>query len=121
MIGMPRITLIRVALKPDRRPMPETRIIAQTSPSAVESSSDPIVTTIVSATPLSRIGKNSTASRQKPFISGSALQTPFVEDLVHRAVRLQLRQGGIDLAEQLGLALAHADADRADRDGLVAR
>ena len=31
-----------------------------------------------------------------------------------------LRERGVDLAEQRGLALAHADADRADGDGLIA-
>src|SRR3954451_11614527 len=120
MIGMPRITLIRLALRPDRILMPETRIIAQISPRTVESSNDPMVTTIVSTTPLSRIGKNSTASCQKPFIGRSALQAPFVEDLVHRPIRFQLGKRGVDLALQPRLALAHADADRADRDGLVA-
>lgn len=68
MIGMPRITLITLALRPDRKPMPETRIRAQTSPSNVDRISEPMVTTIVSATPFRRIGKNSTVSRQKPCI-----------------------------------------------------
>jgi len=68
MIGMPRITLIRLALSIDSTLMPETRIIAQIRPSTVESSSEPMVTKIVSTTPLIRIGKNSTASCQKPFI-----------------------------------------------------
>src|SRR3954469_15871830 len=130
MIGMPRITLIRLALSSDRTRMPETRIIAQTRPSTVESSSEPIVTTIVSTTPLIRIGKNSAASCQKPFIdqlssigrwrSTLCLQTPFIKDLVDGAIGLQLGERGIDLAEQRGFALAHADADRADGDGLVA-
>ena len=62
MIGMPRITLIRPALRPTSTPMPDTRISAQNSPSTVDSTSEPIVTTIVSQTPCSRIGKNSTAS-----------------------------------------------------------
>ena len=48
--------------------MPDTRISAQTRPSTVDSSSEPIVTMIVSATPLIRIGRNSTASRQKACI-----------------------------------------------------
>ncbi len=73
MIGMPRITLIRLALSIDRALMPETRIIAQIRPSTVESSSEPMVTTIVNATPLIRIGKNSAASCQKPFIGQPAM------------------------------------------------
>src|SRR5947209_1532513 len=130
MIGMPRITLIRLALSIDRALMPDTRIIAQTRPSTVESSNEPMVTMIVSATPLIRIGKNSTASCQKPFINQPSsiglsrstlrLQAPFIEDLLDGAVGLQLRERGVDLAEQRGLALAHADADRADRGRLVA-
>src|SRR3954454_23560383 len=130
MIGMPRITLIRLALSSDRTRMPETRIIAQTRPSTVESSSEPMVTTIVRTTPLIRIGKNSAASCQKPFIdqpssiglsrSTLRLQAPFIEDLLDGAVGLQLGERGVDLAEQRGLALAHADADRADGDRLVA-
>ena len=51
MIGMPRITLISPALSPVRMPMPDTRIKAQTRPSAVDSNSEPMVTMIVSATP----------------------------------------------------------------------
>src|SRR5262245_33394054 len=114
MIGMPRITLIRLALSPDSAAMPETRIIAQTRPSTVESRSEPIVTTIVSATPFMRIGKNSTASCQKPFIgrpsdslyrSPLCFLAPFVEDLVDGAVRLQLRKRGVDLAEQRAIVL----------------
>src|SRR6476660_3248131 len=129
MIGMPRITLIRLALSIDSALTPETRIIAQTRPSTVESSSEPMVTTIVSATPLIRIGKNSTASCQKPFIgklsislylSALRLLAPFFEDLVDGAVGLQLGKRGVDLAEQRALPLAQADADRADGDGLVA-
>src|SRR3954447_13618892 len=130
MIGMPRITLIRLALSSDRTRMPETRIIAQTRPSTVESTSEPMVTTIVSTTPLIRIGKNSAASCQKPFIdqpssigrwrSTLCLQAPFIEDLVDGAVGLELGQRGVDLAEQRGLALADADADRADGGRLVA-
>src|SRR5882724_11817575 len=65
MIGMPRITLIRPALKPCRTRRPETRINAQSSPRAVDSSSEPTVTTIVSRTPCSRIGMKSVASRRK--------------------------------------------------------
>ena len=102
--------------------MPETRISAQTSPSTVDSSSEPMVTTIVSQTPCSRIGKNSTASL--PETSASAqisashralgirrlgLQAPFLEDLVDGAVGLELGERGVDLAEQLGVALADAD------------
>ena len=49
MIGMPRITLISPALSTDSTPMPETRISAQTRPSTVDSSSEPMVTMIVSA------------------------------------------------------------------------
>src|SRR3954452_7287996 len=99
MIGMPRITLIRLALSIDSALMPETRIIAQIRPSTVESSSEPMVTMIVSTTPLIRIGKNSTASCQKPFIGKPSskslhrkaliepllalgLLAPFLEDLV---------------------------------------
>src|SRR3954466_14407216 len=127
MIGMPRITLIRLALSSDRMRMPETRIIAQTRPSTVESSSEPMVTTIVSTTPLIRIGKNSAASCQKPFIdqlssigrgrSTLCLQTPFIEDLVDGAVGLQLGERGVDLAEQRGVARAHPAADPAAAGG----
>ena len=45
--------------------MPETRISAQISPRTVDRSSEPMVTTTVSQTPCSRIGRNSTASRRK--------------------------------------------------------
>ena len=70
MIGMPRITLIRPALKPTSTPMPDTRVSAQNSPSTVDNASEPMVTTIVSQTPCSRIGKNSTASLRN-FCIGS--------------------------------------------------
>src|ERR1700724_1765488 len=65
MIGMPRITLIRLALSPDRARRPETRIKAQSSPRMVDRISEPMVTRIVSHTPCSRIGMNSAASRRK--------------------------------------------------------
>ena len=70
MIGMPRITLIRPALRLASTPMPDTRNIAQNSPSTVDNASEPMVTTMVSQTPCSRIGKNSTASL-KNFCIGS--------------------------------------------------
>jgi hypothetical protein len=73
MIGMPRITLTRPAARVDTAPMPETRIRAQTMPSTVESSSEPIVTMMVSATPCNRIGRNSAASRRKLCIGYSVI------------------------------------------------
>src|SRR5437764_9559960 len=118
MTGMPRITLIKPALRPDRTRMPDTRIIAHSKPSTVDSSSEPMVTTTVSQTPCSRIGRNSIVSRRKfcigsdhalpakPFRealigrpqSGSfGLQTPSVENLVHGAVCFQLGKRGVDL------------------------
>src|SRR5882672_6260945 len=65
MIGMPRITLIRPALRPDRTRMPDTRIRAHSNPSTVDSSREPMVTTTVSQTPCNRIGRNSAVSRRK--------------------------------------------------------
>src|ERR1700722_6805294 len=131
MIGMPRITLIRPALSPDSARRPETRIIAQTSPRMVDSSSEPTVTTIVSQTPCSRIGRNSVASRRKFCIysdhallftrvspdhgSGAlGLEAPLVENLLDRAIGLQFGQRGVDLLEQIRIVLADADGHGAD-------
>src|SRR5678815_150400 len=47
----------------------------------------------------------------------AGLLAPFLQDLRDRAVRLQLRQRGVDLAEQFGVALADADRDGAHGDG----
>src|SRR5450631_2087325 len=98
MIGMPRITLIKPALRPDRTRMPDTRIIAHSSPSTVDSSNEPMVTTTVSQTPCNRIGRNSAVSRRKFCIDsdhagllgsgGFRLETPFVENLVEGAIGL---------------------------------
>src|SRR6266702_8281516 len=128
MIGMPRITLIRPALKPDRTRMPDTRINAHSSPSTVDSNSEPMVTTTVSQTPCNRIGRNSAVSRRKfcigsdhglPASGGLGLETPFVENLVEGAVGLELGERGVDLGEQLPVGLADPDRDRADGDRLV--
>src|SRR6478609_845099 len=130
MIGMPRITLIRPAVKPTSTPMPDTRISAQNSPSTVDNASEPMVTTIVSQTPCSRIGKNSTASLRNFCIGsdqgcvplreccfatsgGVGLLSPFLENFGDGAACLQLGERGVDLGQQLGVALA--DADREDR------
>ena len=69
MIGTPRITSIRPALTPTSTPMPDTRISAQNSPSTVDNASEPMVTTIVSQTPCSRIGKNSMVLRSETSAS----------------------------------------------------
>src|ERR1700686_2783072 len=118
MIGMPRITLIRPALSSDNARTPETRSSAQTRPRMVDSNSDPSVTTIVSPTPCSRIGKNSAASRRNFSIDSNhalppdqasgafRLEPPFVENLVDFAIRLELGKRGVDLAEQLRISLA---------------
>src|SRR6478735_6890418 len=138
MIGMPRITLIRPALKPTSTPMPDTRISAQNSPSTVDNASEPMVTTIVSQTPCSRIGKNSTASLRNFCIGsdqrvvrcysectapdssgGVGLLPPFLENLGNGAACLQLGERGVDLRQQFSIALAHADRDGANGDGLV--
>src|SRR6266481_9343869 len=129
MIGMPRITLIRPPLSSVSARTPETRIKAHSSPRTVERASEPMVTTIVSQTPCSRIGRNSAASFRnfcigsdhgRTLLSGGLwLQAPFVENLVEDAVRLQLGERGVDLAEQLGIALADSDRDRADGGRLV--
>src|SRR5436190_24083928 len=122
MIGMPRITLISPAVKPASTPMPDTRISAQNSPSTVDNASEPIVTTIVSQTPCSRIGKNSTASLRnfcigsdqgcvlpREFASrfrtsgGVGLLSPFFENFGDGAVCLELGQRSVDLGQQLGV------------------
>src|SRR6266702_4323691 len=138
MIGIPRITLIRPALSPDSARTPDTRINAQNSPRTVDRISEPMVTRIVSHTPCSRIGRNSVASRRKFCIDsnhalhparsklnhgkpmtvspghmsgGLRLESPFVENLVDGAIRLELGERGVDLLEQFGIGLADADAD----------
>src|SRR5579872_5825216 len=128
MIGMPRMRLIRPALIALATRKPETRIKAQTMPRMVESTSEPSVTTTVRPTPCRRIGKNSVAS-DKNFCIGQAersklspalgAEAPFVEDFCKRAVRLQLGERGVDLAQQLLIALAYADRDGADGHRLV--
>src|SRR5947208_10795808 len=147
MIGMPRITLSRPALRPASTPMPDTRSSAQRSPSTVDNASEPIVTTIVSQTPCSRIGTNSTASL-KNFCIGSdqacvlprecsggnvqgnvaprfrtsggvGLLSPFLENFDDGAVCLELGERGVDLAQQLNVGLADSDRDSANGDGLV--
>src|SRR5580700_3714493 len=131
MIGMPRITLIRPALSSDNARTPETRSSAQTRPRMVDSSSDPKVTRIVSPTPCSRIGRNSAASCKNFSIDSNhalppdrasgalRLEPPFVENLVDFAIRPELGERGVDLAEQLRIALADADGDGADDGRLV--
>src|SRR5260370_6333695 len=124
MIGVPRITLLGPPLSSVSARTPESSIKAHSNPRTVDNSSDPMVTTIVSQTPCNRIGRNSAASF-KNFCIGSGhgrtllsgglwLQAPFIEDLVEGAVRLQLGERGVDLAEQLAIALADSDRDRAD-------
>src|SRR3954466_10163260 len=101
MIGMPRITLIRPALRPDSTRIPDTRIMAHSSPSTVDSNSEPMVTTTVSQTPCNRIGRKSAGSRRKFCIGlnhaerlagsrGLGLETPSVEDLVEGAIGFEL-------------------------------
>src|SRR6266496_4164434 len=134
MIGMPRITLIKPALRPVMTRMPDTRIRAHNSPSTVDSSKEPMVTTTVSQTPCNRIGRNSAVSRRKFCIGsdhawrlasgslvsgGFCLETPFVENLVERAVGLELGERGVDLSEQLLVGLADPDRDCSDRRRLV--
>src|SRR5882757_4556877 len=131
MIGMPRMTLIRPPLNSESARTPDTRISAHSSPRIVESSSEPMVTTMVSQTPCSRIGTNSAAScrnfsigqitrRTFPLLSGRLwLQAPFVENLVDGAVGLEPGERGVDLAQQFGIALADSDCDRADGGRLV--
>src|SRR5829696_5241581 len=51
----------------------------------------------------------------------SVLQAPFRQDLLERAVGLDLGERGVDFLEELLVRLAHADADRADDHRLVAR
>src|SRR5713226_3727472 len=165
MIGMPRITLTMTIAVPESARTPETRISAQTRPSTVESTSEPTVTIMVSFTPNSRMGMNSTASTRKrctftsprlrgevdarsasgegdsrrtefvenpphptlsphagrgsPRPAGSSLQSPLRQDRLQPAVGLELGEAGIDLLEQLAVALAHADADRAEDGRLI--
>src|SRR3984893_3481416 len=146
MIGMPRITLIRPALNPDRTRTPETRISAHSSPRMVERTSEPMVTRIVSHTPCSRIGTKSEASRRKfcidsihalhparpeprhdrakadaasPDHSSGALQSPLVENLVDGTIGLEFGERGVDLLEQVLVALADPDGDRTDDGRLV--
>src|SRR5438445_11187674 len=128
MVGMPRITLIKPALRQVMTRMPDTRIRAHSSPSTVDSSKEPMVTTTVSQTPCNRIGTNSAVSRRKfcigldhvlPASGGFGLETPFVEDLVEGPVGLELGERGVDLAEQFLVGLADPDRNRADGHRLV--
>src|SRR5581483_10832848 len=121
MIGMPRMPFTISADKRCRKLTRQTRISAQTMPSTVDSSSEPTVTMMVSQRPCSRIGRNSRISARNfvmtaadPLLRFNAsIETPFREDLLQRAVLGQLVERGVDLSEQLAVALAHADADRA--------
>src|ERR1700722_4592948 len=65
---MPRITFTTDFAIHDNAGMPDTRIIAQTKPSRVENNREPIVTTIVSPAPCSRIGRNSADRGRKDCI-----------------------------------------------------
>src|SRR3954469_17961261 len=175
MIGMPRITFTTAFAVPARSGTPETRISAQTRPSAVDSASEPTVTMTVSRRPCIRIGRNSAdclrkasmkglrardpphpearaegeprrthdadaASCRRRVLRGSALrashlsmrragsgprasvlQAPFRQDLLERAVGLDLGERGVDFLQQFLVRFAHADADRADDHRLFAR
>ncbi|MNV85056.1 hypothetical protein D3C71_1789770 [compost metagenome] len=68
-MGMPRSRLITPPLKLDRYLLPETRISAHTSPSTVDSASEPSVTRIVSFAPSSSIGMNSAASLKNSIMT----------------------------------------------------
>src|ERR1041384_117273 len=125
MIGMPRmiLTIVREIAASTRTP--ETRISAQIRPSTVETAREPMVTMIVSFTPISRMGRNSTDWARNRLIAarGRAAsersQAPLGEDLIHRSVRFQLGKRGVDLLEQFSVTFAHTDAARAENDGLV--
>src|SRR4051794_27742697 len=125
MIGMPRITFTTAFAVPESRGTPETRINAQTSPSAVDSASEPTVTMTVSRRPCIRIGRNSAdclrklfmsvrwrGSRATPVRGRSVLQAPFRQDLLERAVGFDLGERGVDFLQELLVGLAHADPDR---------
>src|SRR5437899_731521 len=109
MIGMPRITLIRLALSPDRARTPETRINAQSSPRIVDRTSEPTVTTIVSQTPCRRIGRNSVASRRKFALLEIVGKDRVVGETSLEATRVHVPQDvrngvvHLDLTEQSGL------------------
>src|SRR5476649_2076143 len=106
MIGMPRITLTIVRDVAASNRMPETRISAQISPSTVDTASEPIVTRIVSRTPVSRMGMNSIDCARNRSIGavmprqarrcgllgaeGRWSQAPLCQDLVYRPVGFQL-------------------------------
>src|SRR5271155_1060994 len=68
MIGMPRITFTTDLAIHDNAGTPDTRIIAQTRPSRVENTREPIVTTIVNPAPCSKIGRNSADRVRKDCI-----------------------------------------------------
>ena len=91
MIGMPRITLIRPALSFDKAGTVDTRINAQIRPSTVDSISEPIVTRIVSATPCSRIGRNSAASVRKRCMEVAWRRNKPAPLIATRAVGLKLQ------------------------------
>src|SRR5581483_2545965 len=125
-IGMPRMRLIRPALIALATRKPETRIKAQTMPRMVESISEPSVTTIVRPHALKKDREelggvveeflHLFGARALPALAAKA---PFVENFRDRAVRLQLGERGVDLAQQLLIALAYADRDGADGHRLV--
>src|ERR1700738_4821792 len=120
MIGIPRSTLMMIRAAPESSRTPDTRISAQISPSAVETTSEPIVTRTGSFTPSSRMGRYSFSCSRKRSMRGvpppgpRRSQAPLRHDLVDGAVGLQLGERGVDLLEQLAVGLAHPDADRAD-------
>src|SRR5690606_15930603 len=133
MIGMPRSRLMIAELIQARTGTPDTRMAAQTRPSTVDSSSEPMVTWMVSHAPWRRMGRNcqdwvrnsdmidysgqvqgtraARCARQRAGHCGACLQTPLLEDGVDAAVSLEFGQCGVDLAHQLGVALAAGDAD----------
>src|SRR6201987_1392742 len=115
---MPRMPLTIAAEIRCSRASRDTRIKAQIIPSKVESTSEPAVTTIVSQTPCNRIGRNSRASARNfsivaRMLRGALVQTPFLQNLLQAAIARDLVERGVDLGEQVGIALAHADPDRA--------
>src|SRR5262249_46991963 len=119
MIGMPRMTLTITTATITSGRTPDTRISAHTMPSAIETTSEPSVTRIVLRTPSSKMGMNSIDSVRKRCIFTSpgkrgegverpSLQSPLREYLFEGTVGLELGERGVDLLEQLAVALAHA-------------
>src|SRR6202521_186510 len=116
MIGMPRMTVISAIAGQERIRAGDSRSSAHTKPSSVDNTSAQSVSSIVMTQPCNRIGRKSRASARNACKGKGKyrlLQAPLHQNLVDRPVRLQLRERGIYLLQQLLVGLAHADTHAA--------